>query len=321
MNLYKIDITPTSLFKDFPSSYTIFGAISWAYSLLYGEEKLNNLLNKYRDGEIPFILSSILPREEDRYYFPKPNLKAKRVENSDDDYKKLKKISYIDFELMKQVLENKIKNELELNEQLKKKIEESKGSLASKDAIPHASIDRLYGTTEGSGQLFFEEVVAMSEGYILIAIKNENIKKELETVFNLLQDIGLGGNRSVGYGRVIFGKFEPFPEIEKYLKNKTDKFITLAPIIPEKETYDLSNSYFDYFTFRGAIDNNYDFKDVDIWKDKVIYLKEGSTLKVKKEKDIYGQFFNAKVIEEKDKNKKVIYQYGLAFPLFIQGGN
>ena len=316
MNLYKMDITPTSLFKDFPSSYTIFGAISWAYLLLYGEERLNNLLNKYRDGETPFILSSILPREKDRYYFPKPNLKAKRVKNSDDDYKKLKKISYIDFELMKQVLENEIKNELELNEQLKKKMKESKGSLASKYAIPHASIDRLYGTTEGGGQLFFEEVITMGEGYILIAIKDESIKKELETVFNLLQDIGLGGNRSVGYGKVIFGKFELFPEIEKYLKNKTDRFITLAPVIPEKETYDLSNSYYDYFTFRGAVDNNYNFKNVDIWKDKVIYLKEGSTLKVKQEKNVYGQFYKSKTI-----NGKEIYQYGLAFPLFIQGGN
>ena len=316
MNLYKIDITPTSLFKDFPSSYTLFGAISWAYLLLYGEEKLNNLLNEYKNGETPFILSSILPREKDKYYFPKPNLKAKRVENSDDDYKKLKKISYINFELMKQVLENKIKNEFELNEHLKNKIDESKVSLTSKDAIPHASIDRIFGTTEGSGGLFFEEVVALNEGYILIAVKDDNTKKKLKSIFNLLQDIGLGGNRSVGYGKVIFGDFEEFPEIEKYFKNKTDKFITLAPIIPEKETYDLSNSYYDYFTFRGAIDNNYNFKNVDIWKNKVIYLKEGSTFKVKKEKDIYGQFFNAKTI-----NGKEIYQYGFAFPLFIQGGN
>jgi CRISPR-associated protein Csm4 len=318
MNLYKVDITPTSLFRDYPSSYTIFGAISWGYSLLYGEEKLNKLLNKFENGEIPFILSSILPRDNNQYYFPKPNLKAKREKDSNDDYKKLKKISYINFDLMKKVLDGKIKNEFELNEQLKNQIEKSKGSLASKDAIPHASIDRLYGTTEGSGQLFFEEVVAISEGYILIAVKDENTKKELEAVFNLLQDIGLGGNRSIGYGRVIFGKFEPFPEIEKYFTNRTDRFISLAPFIPEKKTYDLSESYYNYFTFRGAIDNNYNFKDVDIWKDKVIYIKEGSALKVKNKKDFYGQFYKGKTLKDRNIN---IYQYGLAFPLFIQGGN
>ncbi len=316
MKVYKVDITPLSLFRDFPSSYTLFGAVSWGYLILYGEEKLKELLNNFKNENPSFLISSILPKNQNNCYFPKPNLQAKRIEKTDIDYKKLKKISYIPFNILKEVLDGNIKNELELHQTLDKELKENKISLIKKDAIPHASIDRIFGTTEGSGGLFFEEVVALNEGYILIAVKDENTRKKLKSIFNLLQDIGLGGNRSVGYGKVIFGDFEEFPEIEKYFKNKTDKFITLAPVIPEKETYDLSNSYYDYFTFRGAIDNNYNFKDVDIWKDKVIYLKEGSTFKVKKEKDIYGQFFNAKTI-----NGKEIYQYGLAFPLFIQGGN
>jgi len=314
MNLYKVDITPVSLFKDFPSSYTIFGAVSWGYLLLFGEEKLKNLLKSFENNTVPFILSSIFPRDRDKYYFPKPNLRAKRVKDLDDNYKKLKKISYINFDLMKKVLDGKIKNEFELNENLKKQVKESKKSLATRDSIPHASIDRFLGTTEGSGQLFFEEIVAITEGYILIAVKDEATKEDLENIFKLLEDIGLGGNRSVGFGRVKFGKFEKFPEIEKYFTNKTNRFISLAPVIPEPKTYDLKSSYYDYFTFRGAIDNNYNFKSVDIWKDKVIYLKEGSTLKVKNSKDIYGQFYLAKNI-----NGKKIYQYGLAFPLYIQG--
>ncbi|EDP73385.1 type III-A CRISPR-associated RAMP protein Csm4 [Hydrogenivirga sp. 128-5-R1-1] len=314
MKVYKVDITPLSLFKDFPSSYTLFGAISWGYFLLYGEEKLKKLLNELKNGNTPFLISSILPKKENNYYFPKPNLKAKRDKKADIDYKKLKKLQFVPFQIFKEVLDGNIENELELHKLMKSS--QSDISLVEKDAIPHASIDRLYGTTEGSGGLFFEEVVALNEGYILVAVKDETIKEELKAVFKLLQDTGLGGNRSVGYGRIVFGKFEKFPEIENYFKNKTDRFITLAPVIPEKETYDLSNSYYDYFTFRGAVDNNYNFKDVDIWKDKVIYLKEGSTLKVKQEKTVYGQFYKSKTI-----NGKEIYQYGLAFPLFIQGGN
>jgi len=53
MNLYKVDITPVSLFKDFPSSYTIFGAVSWGYLLLFGEEKLKNLLKSFENNTVP----------------------------------------------------------------------------------------------------------------------------------------------------------------------------------------------------------------------------------------------------------------------------
>ncbi len=315
MKVYKVDITPLSLFRDFLSSYTLFGAISWAYNILYGEDILKEVLDNFEKGHPLFLISSIFPREQDKYFFPKPNLKSERTEKTDIDYKKLKKIKFVDFETLKQVLDGKITNELELHNYLNEKAEENI-SLLKKDAIPHASIDRIFGTTEGSGGLFFEEIVALQEGYFFIAVENESIKNELKTIFNLLEDIGLGGNRSIGYGRVKFGEFKEFSEIEKYFKNRTDKFITLAPVIPEKETYDLQKSYYDYFTFRGAIDNNYGFKDIDIWKDKVLYLSEGSTLNVKNKKSFYGQFYEAKNI-----NGTKIYQYGFAFPLYIQGGN
>jgi CRISPR-associated protein Csm4 len=293
----------------------MFGAVSWAYSILYGEEKLKEMLDNFANNSPDFLISSILPREGDNYFFPKPYLRAVRKNNSDVDFKKLKKVQYIGFDTLKLVLDGKIQTELELNETLsKKQIKEL--SLTSRDSIPHASIDRIYSTTEGGGELYFEDVVALKEGFILVAVKNEEIKKNLESTFRFLQDIGIGGNRSIGYGKIIFGKFAPATQIEKYFKNQTDKFITLSPVIPEREIFNFSDSYYDYFTFRGAIDNNYDFKNTDIWKDKVLYLKEGSTLKIKKEKEFYGQFYLAKEISGKN-----IYQYGLAFPLFIQGGN
>ncbi|WP_457635359.1 type III-A CRISPR-associated RAMP protein Csm4 [Persephonella sp.] len=313
MKLYKVDITPSSLFRDLPSSYTIFGAVSWGYLLLFGEDKLNKLLDRFSNGDIPFLVSSVLPRKKDKYYFPKPNLKAKREKKSSADYKRLKKIRYIELSIFKDVLDGKIKNELELNKELEK---QNQISLFDKTAVPHAVIDRIRGTTRETGGLYFEEVISLKEGFILFLFFDETIKNEIRAVLHLLQDIGLGGNRSIGYGRAIFGEFKEFKSLEPYLINRSNRFITLSPLIPEKDTYDLSDSYYDYFTFRGAVDNNYGFKNVDIWKDKVIYLKEGSTLKAKNGKDIYGQFYKAKEI-----NGKEIYQYGLAFPLFIQGGS
>ncbi|WP_456393653.1 type III-A CRISPR-associated RAMP protein Csm4 [Persephonella sp.] len=312
MKVYKIDIAPISLFKELPSSYTIFGAICWGYLLLYGEEKLNRLINQFVEGNIPFLLSSIFPRKGKSYFFPKPNLKAIREENGEIDYKKLKRIKYIDIETLKKVLNGQIKTESELHKEINNK-SLSEISVAQGDSIPHASIDRFSSTTSGEGGLYFEDAVAVNESFFLIAIIDNEIMRSLKAVFNLLQDIGIGGNRSIGYGRVVFGDIEPFPELEKYIKDQTNKFITIAPIIPEENTYKLSDSYWDYFTFQGAIDNNYAFKNVDIWKEKVFYIKEGSVMTVSDPKSFYGSFYPAKEI-----NGRKIYQYGLAFPLFIQ---
>lgn len=318
MKLYKIDITPYSLFRDIPSSYTVFGGLCWAYLILYGEDKLYNLLSQFENNNPPFLLSSLLPREEKNYYFPKPNLKAERKENSDLDHKSLKKINYVDLDTVIQVLDGKIKTEYELNQLLQQKLKEGKLkkiSFLSKEPLPHASIDRLYGTTQGSGTLFFDESVSIGESFLIVAVRDDEVKKELEAIVKLLQDIGIGGNRSIGFGKVKFGEFENFTQIENYFNQKTDIFITLSPLIPEPFTYDLQNSYYEYFTFRGAIDNNYNFQNVDIWKEKILYLKEGSTLKVKSQKNFYGSFLTAKNI-----NGVKIFQYGLAFPLYIKGG-
>ncbi len=314
MKIYRVDAAPVSIFRDYPSSYTIFGGICWAYRLLYGEDKLNQLLNQYLSENPPFLVSSLLPKTDGNYLFPRPHLKPLRVEDNSLDHKKLKKINYIPLDVLIKVLEGKIKNEYELHRELDKK-SVGKSDLYERDIIPHASIDRVTGSTEGSGELFFEEITAVKEFYLLIAIEDEKLE-EIKSALSLIQDIGLGGNRSVGYGRVIFGEFKEFSEIKKYFNNQNDRFISLSPFIPEPATYNLSDSFYEIFTFQGAVDNNYSFKKVDIWKDKVLYLKEGSVLKVKTPKRFYGQFYKAKEI-----NEIPIYQYGLAFPLFIQEEN
>ncbi len=316
MKVYKVDITPRSVFKDIPSSYTIFGAICWAYRILYGKDRLNDMLIDFENRNIPFLVSSFMPKVNGKYYFPRPNLKAQRKDSVKGDYKRLKKISYVEFDIFKRVLDAEIKTEFELNEALSNMSDElSKISIASKYYISRASIDRINSTIDGSGQLYFEEVVGLTDSFMLVAVKDNEVEKELKAVFRLLEDINIGGNRSIGYGKVVFGDFQEFEELEAYFNTQTDTFISLAPVIPEPATYDLENSYYQYFTFRGAIDNDYDFKDIDIWKDKVIYLQEGSVFHIKSPKTFYGTFYKAK-----DLKGNTIFQYGLSFPLFIQKG-
>lgn len=63
--------------------------------------------------------------------------------------------------------------------------------------------------------------------------------------------------------------------------------------------------------YRSKVESNGEFKREDIWKSKVIYLKEGSIFRVKQKKDVYG---TVPVVKEIAGNR--IYQNGLAFDVF-----
>lgn len=309
MKVYTVDVKPFSIFTNKVYSFTIFGAISWGYILLYGKNRFKELLERFKNKKPPFLLSSLLPKEKDKYYYPKPLLKPQRDKAISYDYKKVKKIKYIEFNILKEVLDGKIKEEIELNQILKDK--EIK-NFFFEEIVYRIKLDEYYLDLEKQSNLYSEEIFVSNESFIVLAFKDDNIKKEIESVFKLIEDIGIGGNRSIGYGKIKFGDIKENKDLEMYLNKKTDKFITLSPIIPTKH-FDFSQSYYEVFTFRGAIDNNYGFHNVDIWKDKVLYIEEGSNLKSLDNKDFPGEFLSVKNI-----NGENIYQYGLGFPLYIK---
>jgi CRISPR-associated protein Csm4 len=308
MKVYRVDINFLSSTRDVLLSYTLFGGIAWAYRLLYGESELLKFIKDYSKNP-SFLITSIFPKDGENLYLPKPYLKSDRTKTL-SDYKKIKKISFIPINTFIKVLEGQIEVEQDFaNENL-----ESSVSFPKKTLEPKTKIDRITSSTEGDGELFFQESFYYSEGYFYVAFFNEDQKDKIFSSIKLLQDIGLGGDRSVGGGRAIFSKPIEDNTLKKYIDNKTNRFITLSPILIDPKI-DYEDSYYDYFTFRGIIDNNYDFKNINIWKDKLIYLKEGSNFKIKEKKPFYGE-----VKEIKISNNVNVYQYGLAFPLYIQQG-
>ena len=69
--------------------------------------------------------------------------------------------------------------------------------------------------------------------------------------------------------------------------------------------------YYEIFPYRSKVDSEAEFKGEDIWKSRVMYLKEGSCFEAKERKPFYGQ---CPVVKEIDGQK--IKQYGFAFPVF-----
>lgn len=111
-----VRIFPKTNFHTFLHSDTLWGNLVYAYRMLYGVKETSKLLEKYLNGEAPFILSSIFPFElkknyqqsEIIYYLPKPitgvNLRDAQNPEEMAYMKEFKKVRYIDKEMFEKFL-------------------------------------------------------------------------------------------------------------------------------------------------------------------------------------------------------------------------
>jgi len=177
------------------------------------------------------------------------------------------------------------------------------------ELVQKNSIDRLTMSTGEEGETFYLQEHFTSPAFKLhFLIKTDNIDF-LKPVFRYLEDKGIGGNRSTGKGRF---KIEGLNEVT-IGDNSSRNFITLSKYIPDVSEINRNSQsmYYEIFPWRSKIDSEYEFKGDDIWKYKVMYLKEGSCLEAKMRKEFYGRMPIVKEI-----NGQKIYQNGIAFPVF-----
>lgn len=348
MKTYAVKLIPVSAFQSFPSSDTLFGAICWGIKRLYGNDKLQEILRQLDTVSPPFVLSSAYPLLENGGNvsvpcYPKPisaGLKtadiediAKKIKGKDykcavvdviTKHKKFKKAEYISASLFLDMI-NGI-GERSLFERYQKDITHVGSILMHieeynsiwKDSIhppfriatvQKNSIDRLTMSTGGEGQTFYQSEISASEIFKLyFMIKTYDIDF-LIPVFKYLEDKGIGGNRSTGKGRFkieLIGE-KIFPDI-----STTKTFISLSRFIPSNKeiNWESNNNYYEIFPYRSKVESEGEFKGEDVWKDKVMYLKEGSVLDARTLKPFYGQ---CPVVKEIEGQK--IRQNGLTFPV------
>ena len=308
-------------------AHTLFGAICWAYRLM-GED-LEGLLNKFRDNEPPFLISSPFPIAENgcgfSLVFPKPILTISDITEKEDNIckkinrKPIKKAKYVSFGVFTHILEGKIKNEKSLGDM--ERFEESKGVIVHKSdkacfedhtgLSVRNSINRI---TVKSENLFTEEYHLLSDRWFMVEFYDEIFMFVLEECFKLIEDIGLGANKNLGWGSVRIEPLEGFDEEVDYLNSKvrpSEKFVTLSPVIPKEDSLDIDNSTYEYEIYKSPIDTT--FGEPLIWKNKVLYLKEGSVLQSNGNDSWVGQ---AKYVGRDDFKA---YQYGYEFPVAVGG--
>jgi CRISPR-associated protein Csm4 len=305
--LYSVLYKPKSVFKEVPNSWTIFGAICWYYRIFHSKEELENLLENFENNP-KFLVSSPTFIKNDIEFFKKPNLGGSVVFKDDNEYreyKKFKKIQFIDRQTLIKILEGEIKDNNDLFEKTKNKIVDE---IISNTVFPHVSINRITFTTDES-KFFIEKSYSINsflKFYILFF--DENLIEKLKPVLKILYFSGKGISRGI----VEFIEFKEEIELSKYIKEKSNKIYLLSPSFYD-EKFDLGNSYYDIITTLGIVDNYFDFKKLII-KGRFIYLSDGSIIQLKSISDYYGSFSFIKY------NFNKIYQYGYSFGFYIKGG-
>jgi len=350
LKTYAVKLSPESAFQSFPSSDTLFGAICWGIRRLYGNDKLQEILRRLDTDSPAFVLSSAYPLLENGGNvsvpcYPKPisaglktadiedvakDIKEKDIKSAMVDvitmYKKFKKTEYISESLLLDMI-NGI-GERSLFERYHKEDINHVGSMLMttkehnsiwKDlnqlsfkisTVQKNSIDRLTMSTGGEGQTFYQPEISASEIFKLYFLIKTSDIDFLIPVFKYLEDRGIGGNRSTGKGSFkieCIGE-KIFPDI-----SKAHTFICLSRFIPSNKEikWDSNNNYYEIFPYRSKVESEGEFKGEDVWKDKVMYVKEGSVLDAMMQKPFYGQ---CPVVKEIGGQK--IRQNGITFPIF-----
>ena len=377
MHLYRFQFTPLSPVKGAVDTNTLFGAICWGVRLLKGNRFLEEefLPAFTQSRQPPFLMSSPLPHGKDEnqnevILFPRPLLPGSILDTGKDalpkrelirsypHHKRFKKISHLPWEIFEKILKGEIRNERELFEAIAK---DSSSECVNWDlpkpkvrthSFAKASINRITSTTLGA-TLYNESATFRGPFSVLFLFTPSGEEKYRDLVEEALKAVELGGNKTVGWGKVALKSFSA--ENDGLLKEEAYKAITERATKPtEEKTFIALSSFaaldennrlviepqescYEHRIFRSAIDYAYAFYDerfikTAVWKKAVLHITAGSLVKLSPKvqisettlpligavKKVYPD--EELLSEEELKNAPRIYQYGLAFPLFVEMG-
>jgi len=312
-------------------SDTIFSALCLSYLYIYGRDELEELLKQFINRQPPFLISSIFPLYNDGeskiFFFPKSLTMPTVGEYKEDVWKKLKKASFFSKKVFEDCLINGIEWVLEglnnntisstngtiLTQDEKSRLKDSKIKLYDDHQAPRNTINRL----RSSSEIYYMGLTTYtlnSEMYFLVEVIKD-MSNKLDKVLSLLEEEGIGGERSLGFGRFRLAK----EKIEVIEANNADAFITLSLYHPTKEevqNFAQKNQFLSYklltrvsYAFSPAIKGGK-------LKQRVRMMQEGSIFPKIENQDLYGDV--SKVLSEDKTGSHPVYRYGYAFPLAIK---
>lgn len=273
-------------------SDTLFSAIINIYSLIFGLEKTNKLLEKIIN-ENYLKISSMFYFHKDILLIPKPfgiNINTENIQ----DYKKIKKTKFIPIDLI-------YKSNLNLTTQELDKIYHINKSLYFEDERPRVSIDRIRNTSNiyYISYYYLPSDVGM---WFFIQVHPE-IQNEIFTAIRILGDEGIGGEKTYGFGmfQVSFQEYS-IPSFDNQ-----SFYLNLSLTNPLEEELE-SILYYSIKTRKGYMYSPY---VSGVTQPEVNVIEEGSVFK----KELRGRILD---VTPKNFNKHKIYKYFRSFCIPIK---
>ena len=304
-----IYLKPKSAFPELHSD-TIFGAICWAVSELYDDEKLRSIIEF--EEKPPFVVSSTFPfvysDEEKIHFFPKPIEEPKKTESVRMEVVKTwKGVKYIEKTIFESWRSGEIDEEKILKEFDRYKLKE--GFLFDKDLkIPEADFwirelnsprNAINRVTQASENLFYSSGYYYRNAglFFLVRFFDPGYKEIVEGAMRFLRDRGFGGDVSVGRGQFDF----ECQDTDILREIKGERFITLSRYIPDGDEVKChGDCWYEIGMKRGRTPNGR-------VKKQVRFFVEGSTFPDPK-KGYYGRIVK---VEENAVEYEIAYDLAM----------
>ena len=312
-------LDPLSPFPtDLPSN-RIFGAICVGMNELYGDGELSSMLEQFRGGSAPYILSSAFPfvyGEDNKtkyHFFPKPIVKPSELDDHERHYdaaKKYKMVKYLDQVLFNRFINGET-NEISLigglssnNVKIIRKMFLTGTDINNDFAIrkqdtPHNILNRLSGSSENfyyTTGLNFKN----SGLFFLIKFYDNSYRSKVIASLRFIEDRGFGGDISSGMGQFKLSIVTD-SELINEPEHDAGSSMTLSLYSPEDfNSFDKKRCWYELMKIRGRCGDG--FMKKSVWA-----FKEGSTFPIRDQK-ICGKV--TYVRENPD-----VVEYGIAFPV------
>lgn len=220
MNTYKLIFRLRGPFLTPWQSDTLFGHLCWAKARRDGPEELAALLQLFREGIPPFVISSAFPGD----LFPRPLAsRGPKCDSPQEEFeagKKFRKLPFLpiaEFEKARR------------GEAVRAHVPEP---FAKTESL-HATISRTTGTTGAPGSLYTLEETWLDDRFFghlsVYALVEPGYEDELCRLVEDVAASGYGKKRSTGKGRFEFGGAErfDFAPVEN-----PDGFVSLSNLVP-----------------------------------------------------------------------------------------
>jgi CRISPR-associated protein Csm4 len=303
-----LEETSTTVHSD-----TLFGAICWAWRLLYGEDELIEMLDLFQHDRPPFLISSTFPFMGEIKTLPKP-LHGLGLEGQEKSVRRAPLVTYSIFQNLAQGKSLQAQDYKIVRGDPGNIIASRDEASAIQDMLSKAGVTIPWTVGEASrvtldrdtrrSDIYYAGDVRFVKDcglYMLVDFLDEEYEPRLEGAMRLLGDEGLGGERSSGRG--LFSLDHGSISLGS---DGGDKAMLLSLCRPRKEeTTILPKSFYGLISRRGWVAGKSDRR-----KRSVRMLIEGSVIPSKPE-NLIGCMED--VGGEGTRKGKRILSYGLAF--------